>query len=133
MHVDADVAKKFLDWIKVKIFIHISDREIYFKDAEIWWASIGHNIGTESNGKNDTFERPVLIFKKFSRDSFWGIVISSQVKSGPYYYPFRLKKRRYYINLSQLRLLSSKRLLRHIGSLEPTDFIKIRNAIKNLT
>jgi len=38
---------KFFEWTKLKIRIHISNRIIYFKEREIWWSSLGLNIGYE--------------------------------------------------------------------------------------
>ncbi len=61
------VIKKFIAWTKLKIKIYISERVIYFREGEIWWASLGANIGYEEDGKNENFERPILIFKKFNQ------------------------------------------------------------------
>jgi len=53
--------KKFFDWTELKIKIHSQERVFYFREREIWWTSLGLNIGFEQNGKNKRFERPVLI------------------------------------------------------------------------
>ncbi|MFA6006625.1 MAG: type II toxin-antitoxin system PemK/MazF family toxin [Candidatus Paceibacterota bacterium] len=132
MKIPADIAKKFLEWIKVKIFTEISGRHLIFSEGEIWWTSIGHNIGMESNGKNENFERPVLILRKFGKDSFWGISVSSNIRIDHFYYRFKLKGEEYCLNLSQLRLLSSKRLLRRVGYFNAEDFTKVRSLIKDL-
>ena len=34
---------------------------VSFKERDIFWVSIGQNIGYEQNGKSDIFSRPVLI------------------------------------------------------------------------
>jgi hypothetical protein len=34
--------------------------------GDIWWASIGENVGSEINGKSRLFSRPVIIFKKLA-------------------------------------------------------------------
>jgi len=47
------------------------------KQREIYWANIGENIGFEQNGKGDNFMRPLLIFKKFSNNIFFGIPLST--------------------------------------------------------
>ena len=56
--------KKFSDWTKLKIRIHSRRKKVYFKEREIWWVSLGVNIGHEQDGKNIRFERPVLILKR---------------------------------------------------------------------
>jgi hypothetical protein len=57
--------KDFDGWnnVKKKVDTH-NTSSLYFKEREIWWASTGVNIGSESDGKNELFERPVLILKK---------------------------------------------------------------------
>ena len=122
----------FVDWIKVKIRAHLSERHIEFNEGEIWWAALGHNIGVEANGKNAQFERPILVVRKFSRDSLWGIPISTQLKSGPYYFRFKHKDVSNCLNLSQIRLCSAKRLLRRVGHFPVSDFQEVRNKVKNM-
>lgn len=64
-----DVAQQFVDWTKKKIHYHIEqERDIYFREKEIWWAALGKNVGYETDGKHELFERPVLILNKYSKD-----------------------------------------------------------------
>ena len=56
-----EILKSFIEWTKLKIKIHFRKENVYFKEREIWWASLGMNIGYEENGKNETFERPTLV------------------------------------------------------------------------
>jgi len=128
MNAPKEVVKKFLEWIKVKIFTHISERRLLFKEGEIWWVSIGHNIGTESNGKHEKFERPVLILKFYNKESFLGMMVSSQKKEGKYYHSKTINGIYYSFNLSQVRNLSSKRLLRHIDKVSREDLQIIRES-----
>ena len=119
---------KFIKWTKLKFTLHtLTDISFYFHDKEIWWASLGQNIGSEQNGKNVNFERPVLIFKKFNRQTFLGVPISSQLKNSPYHYIFDKDDRQYCLNFSQIRVLSSKRLLRRVGMMNAIDFQRIKN------
>ena len=61
-----------IEWSKKKIEINNSNKyPRFFKEREIWWASIGSNVGSEEDGKNNDFERPVLILKKFNKDLNW--------------------------------------------------------------
>jgi mRNA interferase MazF len=64
----AVLIKRFTDWHNLKIKIHNSKSEpVWYKERDIWWVSIGHNIGTEEDGKGKYFNRPVLVIKGFSR------------------------------------------------------------------
>ena len=77
-----------LEWCKVQLaFIDPSQKNRLFHEGEIWWCSIGLNVGDEVFGKGPQFTRPVLIFKKFTGSSFLGIPLTSKVKSGSWYIP----------------------------------------------
>ncbi len=78
---------KFIKWAKLKIRIHVSEVEpVYFKEKDVWWASLGINVGHEQDGKNESFERPVLVFKKFNKHMLWVLPLTSQDKADKYYY-----------------------------------------------
>ena len=67
--------KNFDNWnIKKKILDKndVDDLKIFFNNRQIWWCAVGNNIGLEQNGKGENFERPVLIFKKFNKNIFFG-------------------------------------------------------------
>ena len=70
----------FVAWTKIKIRIHLNEskKDFYFKPREIWYASLGVNIGFETDGKNDKFERPVLIIRVFSADVLWILPLTSK-------------------------------------------------------
>lgn len=123
----------FKKWTEIKIQLHIQERRrIYFKEREIWWCSLGVNIGFEQDGKNEWFERPVLILKKFNHEVLWILPLTSQAKQGIFYHSFSHDGKTSTAILSQLRLISSKRLLRKIRTLSYSEFEMVRNKIKDL-
>jgi len=125
--------EKIIEWTKLKIKLFIrSHKEIYFYEREIWWVSLGKNIGFEENGKNDNFERPVLVLKKFNKQIFWGLPITTKNKKSKYYCSINYNDKEYSVILSQIRLISSKRLLRKIRKLSPDEFTKVKNRFKML-
>jgi hypothetical protein len=65
-----DSHDRFYNWIKLKESLHKEKLRPYFKEREIWWTSIGFNVGDEQHGNNDIFERPVLVIKKFNKNIF---------------------------------------------------------------
>lgn len=85
--------------------------------GEIWWCSIGVNVGSEEDGKNDLFERPILIIKKFSREMVWVLPVTSSMKDSPYYFNLHGQS----AVLSQLRMISSKRLNRYSRNIAPEE------------
>ena len=123
-------SKDFQSWHFKKKNIHENKKIPYFYEREIWWCSIGLNIGFEQDGKNINFERPAIILKKFNRYILWMIPLTSKQKTGKYYYSFNFKNISNVAILSQLRLISSQRLLRKIGMLPEKDFLKIKDIVK---
>lgn len=60
----------------------------------------------------------------------WAIPLTSKNKIGKYYYQFEYKGQKFSAILSQLRVISSKRLLRKVWTLSEKDFKSIKTAIK---
>lgn len=127
-----EILLKFAKWTKIKYLISIAEskEDLYFYEREIWWASLGANIGFEQDGKNEMYERPVLVFKKFNENVFWALPLTSKQKEGKYYLKTEYNGEVYNIILSQLRLISSKRLLRNIRTLPENEFNIIKYKIK---
>jgi len=127
-------AQLIFEWHKLKIKIQLAeDKErLYFSDKDIWWASLGVNVGHEEDGKNKKFERPVLILKKFNRYLALIIPLSSRLKENKfYYYKFFSGSQFRSAMICQIRLISSKRLIRKMGRLDSLNFQEIRRKIKN--
>lgn len=128
-----EILGRFIAWIKIKVKIHISDRSVYFRESEIWWVNLGANIGHEEEDKNENFERPILVLKKFNKHLLWAIPLTTQIKEdNPYYYTYELGGMKFAVILSQLRSLSSKRLIRRIDMFPIEDFEQVREKIRKL-
>lgn len=127
--------KDYYDWNRLKIKIDkTSDNQLKHAilEREIWWRSLGLNIGDEQNGVNSLYERPVLVLKKFNKRICLVLPISSKVKEGIFYYQIHFKGETYSILLSQIRLISTKRFLRKIRSVEFGEFCLIKDALIRL-
>ena len=72
--MNEEYTKNFKAWSKKKEFIEkrVLPDDFYFLEGEIWWAVLGVNIGHEIDGKNDMYERPVLVLKKISESTCCG-------------------------------------------------------------
>ena len=118
--------KDFDNWIKKKKECHYKvSAPPLFKERDIWWCSIGVNVGFEEDGKNDNFVRPVLVVKKFNREIFLGVQMSSKLKDNKYYVPVKVKGASVSVMISQIRVLSSKRVTYKLAELDENDFGKI--------
>jgi mRNA interferase MazF len=120
--------KKFDEWgtQKKKIDSHEIQDSLYVKEREVWWISVGVNVGAEIDGKNELFERPVLIFRKVGREQFYGLPLTSKEKSGPFYRLVHYGDSAGNVCLSQLRVFSSKRLIRKIDVVNETEFANLQ-------
>ena len=106
-------------------------KNIYCSVREVWWASIGVNIGHEEDGKNKKFGRPVVILKKINKHLVLTAPLTSKVKIHKTYYHKLVFSCPAFISviISQIRLLSSKRLFRKIGVIDKRDFMEIQEKI----
>jgi len=78
--------KDFEKWNQLKQRLDAIKNPPFFNEREIWWCSIGINIGYEVYGKGTLFTRPVLIIKKRSANTFIGIPMSTKLKPRPDFY-----------------------------------------------
>jgi mRNA interferase MazF len=114
--------KDFDAWNEQKKKINARDSDAFFHEREVWWCSLGVNIGFEQDGTNELFERPVLIVKKFNRDVLWILPLTRSDKENRYYVPITVGDENSTVILSQLRLISSKRLQRYMHKLPQGQF-----------
>ncbi len=105
--------KDFDGWNKRKKEINSLERGPFFYEGEIWWSSYGINVGTEMDGKNDLFERPILIIKKINEERMLAVPLT-------------------YVSLSQIREIDSKRLIRCDGRISLKEYAHIIIRIKYL-
>jgi len=76
-------------------------------------------------GKGERFTRPVLIFRKFTGNSFLGLPITKQEKRGSWYVEITIHGEKRWIMLNQARVLDKKRLTNRIGALDSGDIKKV--------
>ncbi|MDB5188528.1 MAG: hypothetical protein JWM92_126 [Candidatus Nomurabacteria bacterium] len=115
--------KDFDKWNDLKKEIDKSNRVVYANQREIWWCSFGLNIGTELYGKNELFERPVLILKVYNKDTLKVIPLTSKKHNSKYYSGVLLYERiTSYASFTQTKTISTKRLSRKIGRINKEQF-----------
>ena len=122
----SDYHKDFDGWIEKKKQTDAKKaRAPYFKERDIWWVSVGVNVGFEEDGKNGNFVRPVLVVKKFNQELFLGLPMSTKLKKNKYYLPVSMQGKEVSVLISQLRVFSSKRIWNKLGELDTADFAKV--------
>lgn len=94
-------------------------------EGEIWWASVGENIGSEIGGKSVLFSRPVVIFRKLAHGFYFVIPTTTQKNKGSWYIDIRQHGKRMVACLQQARALDHRRLSSKLGSLDDEDYSRI--------
>lgn len=122
--------KEFDKWIDKKKELH--NKHVVpplFKECDIWWASTGINVGYEEDGKHEKFIRPVLVLKKFNRELFLGVPMSTKLKNNKYYIEVTIAEKIVSALISQIRVFSAKRLQDKLAELDSKDFEKVKNEV----
>jgi len=130
VHNITKIDNSFDNWNELKKDLHFKGKRKYFKQGEIYFMSIGQNIGYEIIGKKKNFLRPVLIFRKFNKDTFLGIPLTSKQKNGSYFFEFSYKKDKISTALiTQMRVFDSKRIVYYSGKINKEIFSKLENRV----
>lgn len=125
--------KDFDRWNARKKFIEKEISSPFYRETEIWWCRIGINLGSEQDGKGEDFRRPVLILRGFNQSTFFGVALIGRRKEGKYYFPLGIiGGKESSINLSQVRLMDSKRLQNRIAILDIQRFEQVKNILRDM-
>ena len=124
---------RFLAWIGVKQKLAGRDHvPPLLREGDLWWCSVGENVGIEVNGKSGDFTRPVIIVKKFGRLGFLGVPTSTKQRTGTWYVSFSHQRIEEIALLSQVRVFSYKRLHSKMGELDSADLRNVKEALARL-
>ena len=127
-----DITNEFNGWNKVKIDLELHGRQPKISERQIWWVGLGKNIGTEINGKNNRFSRPVVIYKKLCRNKFMAIPLTSKHHEGSWYVPFTHQGKQEIAIIGDARVMNTKRLYRMIGRIDDSDYERIKEGFLKL-
>ncbi len=109
--------KDFDTWNEIKKKIDYSLSRKTVKLGEIYWCKLGLNIGTEQNGREGNFERPVIVIKKFSNRTVLVAPLTTQLHEGTWYFDIILFDKKQQVLLNQIKPIDTKRLLNSIGQI----------------
>jgi mRNA-degrading endonuclease toxin of MazEF toxin-antitoxin module len=119
--------KDFDTWTQKKKK-HNADKVRFASPGEIWWCALGVNVGSEVDGKNDLFERPVIALQVYNKDTLFVVPTGTTERSDFEVVPVVFKNQNTFALIRQGRVISSKRLLRKIDILDPELFTRVRKA-----
>lgn len=124
--------KDFDTWNEIKKKTDSEEPRLYTV-REIWWCRFGVNIGTEQDGRGEKFLRPALILRGFGPDACLVVPLTTSArvhKLRPSIGLVEEKEAR--ANMSQMRVIDTRRLVEKVGFLDKTIFTQIRKAAKDL-
>ena len=128
----ADMQKDFNGWNDVKIETNAEEPRRYTV-RELWWCRIGVNVGSEQDGKGEEYSRPCLILRGFGPDGCLVIPLTTSVREHPLRIAIgEVEGQQARANLSQIRVIDTRRLVRKIGFLDKDAFDRIRKAAKDI-
>lgn len=130
---EPEYTKRFPEWLHLKEQLDAKRHAAPHVNArDIWWASIGENVGSEINGKSDLFSRPVLVLKKLAHGFYFVAPTSTKIKTGSWYAPITFNARDMVVCLHQARSIDHRRLSSRIGQLDEGDFDAVRKSFVSL-
>ena len=124
--------KNFDGWNEKKKQLDNNKRDLLFKEGEIWWCSLGLNIGEEVYGKGDDFRRPVIILKKLSHNSCVVMPTSTQKREGSWYHHLCVQNKDRFVLMHQVRFISANRLSVRESALSRDEFLGLKKSVASL-
>ena len=117
----------FNQWNEVKKETSKENLLVGYKTRDIFNVKVGQNIGFEQNGKDKDFVRPVIVYKKLTKDMFIGIPLTTTIRKGSFFFSFEFLQNKMSVAiLPQAKLFSSKRLLNKTGVINKKDFENLK-------
>src|SRR6202023_1660337 len=128
-----NMLKRFSEWFGLKKKLHERQQTPpLVSEREVWWASVGENVGSEINGKSELFSRPVIIYKKLSHGFYFVIPTTTQKKEGSWFVRVRYQRTDMTACLHQARAIDHRRLSSRLGQLDGDDFENVQSGFRKL-
>jgi mRNA interferase MazF len=100
---------------------------------EIWWCRLGLNIGNEQDGKGQWYLRPCVIVTAFGAHACFVVPLTTAVRKHKYrIYVGLIDGKEARANISQMRIIDTRRLVEKIEFMDLSVFKDIRKALRNL-
>ena len=124
--------KDFDKWNIVKKKTNAEHPRLYTV-REIWWCRLSVNIGIEQDGKGEWYARPCVIMRGFGPDACLVIPLTTSPREHALRVPVgSVEGFQARANLSQIRVVDTRRLESKIDFLEKGVFSKLRKAARDM-
>jgi mRNA interferase MazF len=125
--------KDFEKWSTLKQILDARPGMAFAYPREVWWCSLGANIGAEIDGKNDSFERPVLVVRVYNKETLLVVPVTTKEKNDRFHHKIDSGGKSSWASLTQIRVISNKRLLRKVDTITEEAFSSLKEALKKFT
>lgn len=135
--------KEFDAWNLQKKNLGGSVKRAYAHPREVWWCVLGVNVGAEVDGKNENFERPVLVVRVYNKETMLILPITSREKSDGFHHKIEIRAKNgmtreeyikpVWIKLTQARVISNSRLLRKVDVVHQEEFDRVVEDFRKYT
>ncbi len=121
--------KDFDKWNHLKKQINKKSDDALIRVGEIRWVVLGINVGSEIDGKGQSFSRPVLIIHVIKDRLALIAPLSTKIKTAVGYIPFEWHNSKNILCLNQIKIISQKRILGRKGRIPIKRLKAIKKAI----
>lgn len=121
--------KQFSIWNDLKQQVNLKKVERRIRIAEVRWIIFGVNVGSEIDGKGNSFIRPGLILHVHGNDLALVIPLTSKRKELPGYFPFDLADRSGSLCVHQIKVVSQNRILSRIERISDSRLSEARQNV----
>lgn len=121
--------KDFDNWNIKKKTLDKKSQRLLIKEGQIWWCSIGVNVGEEVFGKGSNFRRPVIILRKVTGNSCIAIPTTSQKREGSWYHKINIHGIERFALMHQIRFISANRLSVRESELPAKDLEELKKSV----
>lgn len=125
--------KDFDAWNRLKKRLDARTSFPFAASPEVWWCALGLNIGVEMNGKDEDFERPVVVIRAYSTEMLRVVPLTTRAKQTRFHLKLSEPFSGSFAVVSQARVISAKRLVRLIGKLADDDISRLHALMRELS
>ena len=132
MSNERETRDEFDAWNEKKRVLDTNKRGLLFKEGEIWWCSVGRNVGEEVYGKGREFRRPVVILKKLTGNSCIVMPTTTKPRRGSWYHHIHVTGKDRFVMMHQLRFISGNRLWVRESTLSESEVAELKKSVAEL-
>ncbi len=122
--------KDFDSWNSLKKKLNDEPHRPNIRAGEVRWISCGVNVGSEIDGKGDSFTRPALVVHVVGSVLALVVPLSTKIKTVAGYFPFEFQGQKASLCVHQTRVISQLRVLARKGKISEKRLAEVKAEIR---